>query len=162
MRRWQSDPAACIGLRSFGWIHTHTRALGTAASAGQQKPPRLSWGCFLPCDSEAKTGARCRWTLLMAHGSCWLWSSQLLALSLCRCPFLWLPSRPLVPVLSGVNLLPMESVRAIHPTPEPLFVKAGASQRWDTASVEKTCFPLLCSTLSAPFRCHSLHCFSVC
>ena len=40
------DPPALGGVRSLSWIHTHTWALGSAASAAQQKPPRLSWGFF--------------------------------------------------------------------------------------------------------------------
>lgn len=74
-------------------------------------------GVFLSCDSEVKARARRRQNLLLAHGSWWHWP-----LSLCRFPLLCLPRRLQVPAFNSMNLLPVGSTRAIHTTPELLFL----------------------------------------
>lgn len=113
---------------------------------GQLSPRRsnssqgFSVALVLPCDSEVKARERSRWTLLLVHGSCWFQASQLLELSLCKCPSLWLPRGPQVPGLNSVSLLPMGSAGAIRSMSDPLLVRAGVGS-CVTASPALLCAP---------------------
>lgn len=97
---------------------------GDSCLCSLAKAPKTFLGAVfcLVTDSEAKARARSRRTLLLAHGSCCLWASQLLAIPLCRLPLPGLPRGPQVPALNSANLLPMGTVSAKHSMPEPPFL----------------------------------------